>query len=461
VNYRYPVYDSSGSILGVGGIDISFENFKKYISSLGNAIESGEAILISNDGTILFHPDSSLELQKKITDFPDDGKQFVNMDSFNNSVQNNGRGIDEVVFNGEHRFFIYTHIATMDWTLVLSVKASVINAPLNYLRIASVIIILAAGLLIFLIIMGITRSISSPMEKLSLMLKKIASGQGDLTKRLTITGKDEIGEVAYWFNQFIDQIQEIVRSVQQRTIDMLITTERIASNSDNLSARTSEQNDSIKSTADTLETVTAILRENSKNADNASSTINRFNNEVRSKKGLIEDVTVTMDAIDRSGTKIGEIVNVINDISFQTNLLALNAAVEAARAGEAGRGFAVVASEVRNLAQKTADSSKTISEIVSENIDSTKKGMELVNQTAKFFDSILSTLKELVSNIDSISNGSKTQAIGVEKINASIAHLETVVSQNLKLVQDFASNGRHVNEGATSLKQLVEQFNVE
>lgn len=461
VNYRYPIYDSSGNILGVGGVDMDFENFKNYISTMGSAFKTGKAILLSDDGTILSHPDASIILSKKIADFQDDGKQFVHMDSFNETIKKGEEGIDEVIFNGVDQFFIHAPVKSLGWHLILSVDVDEIHAPLITLTKISVALILVAAILLFIILLTITRSISKPLDHLLEMLKEIAGGHGDLTKRLDITGKDEIGELAEWFNQFIEQIQTIVKKVQTSTLEMMASTIEISENSKNLSELTNEQNDSIRNTAETLDTFTKILKQNNLNADTANRTIGQFNQEVLSRKDLIDNVTMTMDAIDKSGGKIAEIVNVINDISFQTNLLALNAAVEAARAGEAGRGFAVVAAEVRNLAQKTADSSKTISEIINANIESTQKGLILVNQTAQFFDSIQKTLKDLVSNIENISNGSMEQASGVEKINQSISHLENIVNKNLSLVQEFTDNGQKVTDHAEELTHLVEQFRVD
>jgi len=460
VNYRHPIRDENGTLLGVGGMDISLTDFKKYISQLGDTFETAEASLVGNDGAILVHRDPELELKKKLGDFKEDGKQYNGLGAMVQKIKSQEAGISRVVFDGQERYWVHTPVKSLDMTLILSVAVDEVYAPLSYLKTASILIIVIASLILLGVILYITRSISNPITHLLDMLKDIAKGEGDLTKRLVAEGKDEIGEVALWFNQFIEQIQSIVKKVQSSAVDMLHATEEITVSSENLSSRTNEQSDSIKETASTMETFNQLLTENSQSAESADTTISNFNQEVQSKRELISNVTSTMEAIDQSGNKIAQIVNVINDISFQTNLLALNAAVEAARAGEAGRGFAVVASEVRNLAQKTADSSKTISEIISKNIESTQKGKTLVQETAQFFDSIVHTLSELVENIENISNGSQAQSSGVEKINTSISHLETVVTQNLLLVEEFTENGHKLNSNALELEKLVEQFKV-
>jgi aerotaxis receptor len=189
-----------------------------------------------------------------------------------------------------------------------------------------------------------------------------------------------------------------------------------------------------------------------------SSRLESFRTKVESNRNLMNNVTETMNIISESSRKIDSIINVINDISFQTNLLALNAAVEAARAGEAGRGFAVVASEVRNLAQKTAESSKTIQEIVSQNVESTKKGMGLVKETSRFFAEIVDMVMELVTMINEITSGSREQSTGIEQINSAIIQLEDVISQNSALVEQLSATSKTMKGNAGQLEDLVNRF---
>lgn len=460
VNYRCPILEN-GQILGLGGMDLTLDHFKSLMAGLHDSFDTAESMLVDKEGTILFHPDEKLVLKSKLTDFKDDGKKFSRLGEVLKAVQKQQKGIQEVRFNGRERYFIYTPIESLGWTLILSVETSEINAPLRNLTVSSVIIITVAALILLVVLFLITRSISGPIGGVVYVLKDIARGKGDLTRRLPVTSKDEMAELAEGFNTFIEQIRDIMVKVKTSAHELRDMTHKIAGDSDDFVVYSNQQNDSIKETAQAMEQFTEILRENSRSAEEAGGIIDAFNAESQAKKELIENVTNTMQAIDRSGGKISEIVNVINDISFQTNLLALNAAVEAARAGEAGRGFAVVASEVRNLAQKTADSSKTISEIVGENLEMTKKGIKLVEETTQFFDSILETLNQLVKHVQGISEGSGRQAAGVEDVNRSVVHLEEVVERNLSLVQEFSSTGHKLENNADQLEILVQQFKVD
>jgi len=307
----------------------------------------------------------------------------------------------------------------------------------------------------FLIILG--RAVK-PLVKTASIMEELSEGAGDLTIRLDITSEDEIGRLSASFNNFVDKLRDILLSVREASGSISGSTEELSDASLNLSKRTNEQAASITETSTTLDTFTHIISKNSDNAQTVSKQLGDFNHEVESNKDLMVNVTTTMKEIETSSKKIDNIIAVINDISFQTNLLALNAAVEAARAGEAGRGFAVVAAEVRNLAQKTAESSKTIKEIVTGNVQATKKGMGLVEETSRFFQSILNTVRDLAVRINEINDGSKEQSTGIEQINQAVIQLEDVISQNASLVEELSATSKTMNNSAQELNDLVNQF---
>lgn len=322
-----------------------------------------------------------------------------------------------------------------------------------------VVILTAAAILLVLILLSLLRkTVIRPIQIMMERGRDLSEGQADLTQRLGLKGKDELAEFAIHFDKFVERLQDMVIQVKQSSASMLDSTDQIANGSQELATRTNQQAASITQTSTALEEFTAILKQNSDQSQEANSRIGSFDHEIQGKRELIRNVTGTMNEIDSSSKKIDNIMNVINDISFQTNLLALNAAVEAARAGEAGRGFAVVASEVRNLAQKTAESSKTIQEIVTTNVNSTEKGMELVKETETFFESIMGVLGDLSDMISLIETGSREQSTGMEQINEAVMQLEQVINQNAELVGEFAATGKSIHSNARSTNELVEQF---
>ena len=292
-------------------------------------------------------------------------------------------------------------------------------------------------------------------------MEELSEGEGDLTIRLNVKTNDEIGKLSINFNNFIEKLLHIVEKVKEASEDISNGTKEISAGSEDLSTRTSEQAASITETSTTLEGFTNIVKVNTDNSEEVRERLEKFNADMQTKRELMDNVTSTMKEIEDSSKKIDNIITVINDISFQTNLLALNAAVEAARAGEAGRGFAVVAAEVRNLAQKTAESSKTIQDIVTKNVDSTKKGMTLVNETSEFFAAIMQIMDEMVQKINQITDGSKEQSTGVEQINQAIMQLENVISQNAALVEELSATSKNMNSNTHQLSELVNKFKLE
>jgi len=300
-----------------------------------------------------------------------------------------------------------------------------------------------------------------PINNMNMALKDLSEGEADLTQRLTKERNDEIGYGIELFNKFIERIQNIIKGVKNATGDVFEATEKLSSGNEDLASRTNELAASITETSVTMEEFTSSVKLNTDNAEEADKTLDEFNNEIKIKRELIDNVTNTMKEITDSSKKIDNIVSVINDISFQTNLLALNAAVEAARAGEAGRGFAVVASEVRNLAGKTAESSKSIQEIVTTNVDSTKKGMELVNETSELFTKIVEVMEDVVNKINTITAGSREQTTGIDQINTTIAQMDSVSNQNATFVNEMSQTSRDLKSSAVELQELISQFKLD
>jgi len=331
-------------------------------------------------------------------------------------------------------------------------NSSRINLIITF--IISTILMIGVGFLVI-------KDFLTKINTLKSRVKDLAEGDADLTKTIDVNSLDEFGELAGYINNFIKIVFDLVVKIKSTSVEMRNSTEDVTTGSDDLALRTNEQAASITETSTTLEEFTSIVSQNSQNSEEANDVLKGFNQEIQQKKELIDNVTKTMEEIDSSSKKINSIINVINDISFQTNLLALNAAVEAARAGEAGRGFAVVASEVRNLAGKTADSSKVIQEIVNKNVESSKKGMELVQETSAFFQQILQVTADILDKVKSISEGSKEQTTGIEQINQAIAQLDNVINKNAALVQDLSESSKNMKINSITLFDLVNTFKID
>ena len=165
-----------------------------------------------------------------------------------------------------------------------------------------------------------------------------------------------------------------------------------------------------------------------------------------------------MQRIESSASQVSQIVAIIDEIAFQTNLLALNAAVEAARAGDAGRGFAVVANEVRALAQRSAESSRSIRQLIVESSQSVFQGVDLVTKAGTTLTEISASLVQAADSVAEIANGSQEQSSGVQRVHESITQIETMMQRNAALVEETTASVSAVDGQVQALVATVDMF---
>ena len=285
--------------------------------------------------------------------------------------------------------------------------------------------------------------------------------RGELTERVTGDYHGSFGALQTSTNATVDQLKSLVSEIQQSVEAINTAAQEIAAGNTDLSQRTEEQASSLEETASSLEELTSTVRQNADNAKQANQLVQSAAQVAEMGGEKARRVVKTMDAISESSNKIADIITLIDGIAFQTNILALNAAVEAARAGEQGRGFAVVAGEVRSLAQRSAAAAKEIKELINNSVGIVHEGSELVTETGKTIEEIVTSVKRVTDLMGEISAASEEQSQGIEQVNQAVTQMDDVTQQNAALVEEAAAAAESLEEQAASLSASVSVFKLD
>ena len=283
--------------------------------------------------------------------------------------------------------------------------------------------------------------------------------QGDLSTGFDSRGAVE-GSLVHAMVGMQASLQKMVQQVRGSATQVVDASSQIAAGNMDLSGRTERQASALEEISASMEELLATVRQNADNARQAN-VLASSASDVASRGGAqMSEVVETMQEINKSANKIGDIIGVIDGIAFQTNILALNAAVEAARAGEQGRGFAVVATEVRSLAQRSAVAAKEIKTLIADSIAKVEQGSLQVGRTGDTMHEMVTSVKRVTDIMGEVSASSIEQTAGIEQVNSAIVQMDQVTQQNAALVEQAAAASDSLREQASHLRELVSSFKV-
>lgn len=457
---------------------------------------------------------------------------FGNLEQYHNNVHNDALLINQKIKDGnkEEAMMTYNSKLRADLKEVSGIidkyvesqeayKDGLEKTVEMYQRNLLILITVVSSLAIVVTIIfafNLFKKVVKPINNTTGMLKDISAGDGDLTQRLRILGNDEIADLAKEFNIFIENIQEIVKQVNQNADKVAASAVGLTKISDDTVRISDEITASIQEIASgaeaqlqgteevmnameemtkgiqhTAEKTSIVSDESNKTAGDAEKgnlTIQSAITQMDSINISVKDSAVLVKLLGERSKEIGKISEVITDISEQTNLLALNAAIEAARAGEYGRGFAVVADEVRILAEQTKSSAEQISSLILNIQEDTVKsiksmdnvtlevesGLDMVHEAGASFKQILGASKQIAEQIQEISAITEQMSASSEEISASLGEITKILSlsttnnqsaatssqQQLTAIMEVSNSANQLNEGAGNLKALVEKFKV-
>ncbi|MCW8904108.1 MULTISPECIES: methyl-accepting chemotaxis protein [Sedimenticola] len=383
-------------------------------------------------------------------------------------------------------------VAGLNWAVVAKMNTEEAFRSVESLK--STIAGVAIGISLLVFVLGalvgwvFTGLIVRPIQNTVDAVRDIAEGEGDLTRRLDARSKDELGELAGWFNRFLDKMQGVVGELNSVTQNLSVSAEQLSRVSEETRDGISNQQGQTEQAATATNQMAATVQEVAKNAESAANSAMQARNEATQGKGTVDESITTIHnlsatveqaaavigKLEQDSVEIGGVLDVIRNIAEQTNLLALNAAIEAARAGEQGRGFAVVADEVRTLASRTQQSTQEIQEMIErlqtaskeavkamdETNSQARKGTEFAVRTGEVLESITSAINQISDMNTQIASAAEEQSVVAEEINRNVVGINQIGEKTANGAQQTASASEGLNSLAGQLQRIVGQFKI-
>jgi methyl-accepting chemotaxis protein len=305
-----------------------------------------------------------------------------------------------------------------------------------------------AGVVVLFLVLAymVRRHVSKPLRVAADRLRDIAQGEGDLTKRLDESSRNEIASLAHWFNEFVGKLSPVIAQVRSAANALSSASTQVSASAQTLSVGTSEQAAAVEETSSSLDQMNASITQNAENSRQMEQTA------LEGAKDMEESGKAVAQSVEAMKT-IAEKTSIIEEIAYQTNLLALNAAIEAARAGEHGKGFAVVAAEVGKLAERSQRAAQEISELTSSSVKVAERSGQLLTELAP-------AIKKTAELVQEVATASREQASGVSQVNRAMGQVDQVTQRNAAAAEELSSTAEEMASQAASLQQLMSSFRV-
>ena len=494
-----PIKDPMGRTIGVAGIDISIDELQKRYSKKIYGKE-GYVRLLSGKGIIIAHADpnwynkpweeSSLGIEKEIFERLKKGETFTK--EFYSDVH--GKKLIKSFSP------IFVGNAEVPWIVSVVIPQKEVFEASFQLEVFIAVVSLIGLAFIGIILFYLSRSITRPVVSMANILKEISEGEGDLTRSIQITSKDEIGEMASYFNLTFEKIRNLVTLVKQQTdrlrdvgtelstnmIETASAINEITANIKSIKNQIMNQSASVSETSATMEQVTKgieklskLIEEQAANVTESSSAIEEMMANIHSVsqtliknseniqklsgaseagRRVVDTITAAIQNVARESEGLMEISQIIQNVAEQTNLLSMNAAIEAAHAGEAGKGFAVVADEIRKLAESSSSQAKTIQSVLKNIKDSISSVIQQSHDVVAKFAIIEKEVKVVSEQEEGIRKAMEEQAEGSKQVLEAITVLTDITQKVRDGSVEMLTGSKQVLDEAKSMNSITQEI---
>ncbi|MGU5615048.1 methyl-accepting chemotaxis protein [Aeromonas caviae] len=451
---------------GLAGLAKSLDSMVSMLANFRIG-DSGFVFMTDGSGKVKLHPDAARIDRDNLTQLASG--------SSTNLLNKQPFAATHAEVDGQPVILASSYIPLLDWYLVAQVPEAEIYAELDRARLHMVLVSLAIAVGMGLLGVLLAGSVSRPLNELARLFRELGSGDGDLTHRLKVDGRDELAQVATGFNNFVAKIHGSIEQVASNSRQLAATANEVAAKAQLTQHNCTALRDRTVQVATAIHEMGATVTEIAGNASLAADVAKQANEQadagaqvvaqarhgIVGLSGEIEQVAGVIESLASQTDSIGSILDTIRSISEQTNLLALNAAIEAARAGEQGRGFAVVADEVRNLASRSAASTAEIQGMINSLQEQSARAVSAMalgrNQSLRVVtqaDEANGALDQITGHITQISDMNIQVATATEEQSSVVGELNRNVEDINQLTMETADIAHHLTESSRNLQHL-------